>query len=219
MKPAAFLILLTLCGTLLGAQTNGPSSDVTLKMSAGSLSYCIGSSSVGARGSLGAGGADDIMLTLTLKLWYENHRPETLILPAPSRFVVKATVPGRNQPLSQRVGSGGLSDVNSPYFEFLELEKAEPSTGPTLLRCLTEKDRGCFSQFMYVPVLDHSSGLDLRGKTVQIEMTREHLLTPEMIEKLKEKMKSRGTVWTGVASETLTVTIPNEPPTRDCRQP
>jgi len=69
-----------------------------------------------------------------------------------------------------------------------------------------------------IPVLDHSSGLDLRGKTVQIVMTRDfRSLAPEVVEKLNEKWMDYGTVWTGVAeSDTLTLQIPKEPETRNC---
>jgi hypothetical protein len=69
-----------------------------------------------------------------------------------------------------------------------------------------------------IPVLDHSSGLDLRGKTVQIVMTRDfRSLAPEVVEKLNEKWKDFGTVWTGVAeSDTVTFRIPEEPETRSC---
>jgi hypothetical protein len=60
--------------------------------------------------------------------------------------------------------------------------------------------------------------LDLRGKTVQIVMTRDfRSLAPDVVEKLNEKWKDYGTVWTGVAeSEPLTLQIPKEPVTRNC---
>jgi hypothetical protein len=69
-----------------------------------------------------------------------------------------------------------------------------------------------------IPVLDRSSGLDLRGKTIQIVTTRDfRSLAPDVVEKLNEKWKNYGTVWTGVAeSETLTFQIPEEPLTRNC---
>jgi hypothetical protein len=42
-------------------------------------------------------------------------------------------------------------------------------------------------------------------------------LASEVVEKLNEKWKDYGTVWTGVAeSETLTFLIPEEPLTRNC---
>ena len=53
-------------------------------------------------------------------------------------------------------------------------------------------------------MLDLSSGLDLRGKTVQIVMTRDfRSLAPEVVEKLNEKWKDYGTVWTGVAESEM----------------
>jgi hypothetical protein len=42
-------------------------------------------------------------------------------------------------------------------------------------------------------------------------------LTPEVVEKLNEKWKDYGTVWTGVAeSEPVTFRIPEQPLTRNC---
>ena len=57
-----------------------------------------------------------------------------------------------------------------------------------------------------------------RGKTVQIVMTHDfRSLAPEAMEKLNEKWKDYGTVWTGVAeSDTVTFHIPDEPLTRNC---
>ncbi len=62
------------------------------------------------------------------------------------------------------------------------------------------------------------TGLDLRGKTVQIVMTRDfRSLAPAVVEKLNEKWKDSGTVGTGVAeSNTVTFRIPEEPLTRNC---
>ncbi len=69
-----------------------------------------------------------------------------------------------------------------------------------------------------IPVLDRSSGVDLRGKTLQIVATRDfRSLTPDGVEKLNEKWKAYGTVWAGVAeSRTLAIQIPANPPTRSC---
>ena len=52
-----------------------------------------------------------------------------------------------------------------------------------------------------IPVVDRSCGLDLRGKTLQIVMTRDfRSLPPDVVEKLNETGR---TIWTGVAeSET-----------------
>ena len=49
-------------------------------------------------------------------------------------------------------------------------------------------------------------------------MTRDfRSLAAEVVEKLSEKWKNYGTVWTGVAeSNTLTLQIPKEPETRSC---
>jgi hypothetical protein len=78
-----------------------------------------------------------------------------------------------------------------------------------------------FSDGAVIPVLDHSLGLDLRGRTIQIVTTRDHrALTPEAVERLNEKWKDYGTVWEGVVeSETMTFRIPEEPLTRNCTTP
>jgi hypothetical protein len=70
-----------------------------------------------------------------------------------------------------------------------------------------------------IRVRDHSTGTDLRGKTLQIMMTRDfRSLAADVVERLNAKWKDYGTVWTGIAeSNTLTFNIPPEPVTRDCR--
>jgi hypothetical protein len=60
----------------------------------------------------------------------------------------------------------------------------------------------------------------LRGKTVQIVMTRDHRsLAPDSVEKLNEKWKDYGTVWAGVVESETTFWIPEQPLTRDCMPP
>lgn len=61
-----------------------------------------------------------------------------------------------------------------------------------------------------IPVLDRSKGVDLRGKTVQITITRDfRSLSPDAVEKLNEKWKDYGAVWTGVAeSNAMTFYMP-----------
>src|SRR5262245_40125898 len=87
-------------------------------------------------------------------------------------------------------------------FPFLTLPgaKAASSTVLDLVQCLPgTTDPGCFNDFVWSPVLDRSSGLDLRGKTVQIVTTRDfRKLPPDVVEKLNENWKAYGIVWAGV---------------------
>jgi hypothetical protein len=75
-------------------------------------------------------------------------------------------------------------------------------------------------EWVMISVLNRSSGLDLRGKTVHIVMTRDfRSLASDVVEKLNEKWKDSGTLWTGVAeSNTVTFYMPKEPLTRHCTQ-
>ena len=76
---------------------------------------------------------------------------------------------------------------------------------------------GCTSDTILIPVVDHSSQLDLRGKTIQIVMTRDHPLQPALLQKLTELWKASGTVWSGaVESAPLTFRIPDEPFVKNC---
>jgi hypothetical protein len=63
--------------------------------------------------------------------------------------------------------------------------------------------------------------VDLRGKTVQLVMTRDfQSLSSQAVQKLNEKWKDYGTVWTGlVESNTMTLYISKEPLSRDCNIP
>jgi hypothetical protein len=85
------------------------------------------------------------------------------------------------------------------------------------LLCLLSKGPGCSSDTIVIPVVDHSSQLDLRGKTIQIVMTRDHSLQPALLQKLTELWKASGTVWSGaVESSPLTFRIQDEPFVKNC---
>jgi hypothetical protein len=198
------------------AQIAPPSPDVTIKLQADTAKYCIGSTgpSVGQ-----ARGPDDILLQLPLKVRYINHRTEQVFLSDAVQFQMDVMLPGKNDPIIGRRGGGGTRDVSSPYFGMIELEKAEPNKlDLTLTMTCSVKDPGCFQAYIYIPVLDRSASLDLRGKTVEIVTTRDHSLAPDMVQKFKEKVKDRGTVFAGVVkSEPFTFRIPDDPSARDCR--
>jgi hypothetical protein len=183
-------------------------------MSEGSSEYCLGPNPP----PLFDGpkrGPDDITLRLPLKLSYDNHRSGTIIVPSWIHYLTRMTVAGQNGSTVLRsvgtVGNGGMdvktvmamSSPDTRSFSIIAGGKYAWSTG---------------SEGVVIPVLDRSSGSDLRGKTVQIVMTRDfRSLAPEVVEKLNEKWKDYGTVWVGVAeSETLTFRIPEEPLTRNC---
>jgi hypothetical protein len=218
MKAATFVFLLAVCGVVMRAQSSAAqSADVTIGMSEDTPEFCLGEilspPSFGILANvLGPKrGPDDITLRLPLKLQYENHRSETIILPNWIHTLTRMTVAEQNgSTVLRNVGNGGM-DVKrvmamsspDPQFSIIAGGKYAWYTG---------------LEGVVIPVLDRSSGLDLRGKTVQIVMTRDfRSLAPEVVEKLNEKWKDYGTIWTGVAeSETLTFRIPEEPLTRNC---
>jgi hypothetical protein len=155
-------------------------------------------------------GPDDITLRLRLTVRYENHRSETIILPTWIHYVTRMTVAGQSTIL-RNVGNGGM-DVKAV------MAMSSPDTHRFPIIAAGKDDWSTGLEGVVIPVLERSSGLDLRGKTVQIVMTRDfRWLAPDVVEKLNEKWKDYGTVWTGVAeSEPLTLQIPKEPVTRNC---
>jgi hypothetical protein len=214
MKAATFVLLLALCGVVMHAQNSAaPSADVTLQMSEDTPEYCLGELTgprfEGPRGQ----GPDDITLQLPLKVQYQNHRPETIILAPWNHYLTRMTVVGQNGSTvlremgnrNRRMSVNTVMELSSPNLQFTIIAGGKDgwSSG---------------NEGVVIPVLNRSSGLDLRGKTVQITMTRDfQSLAPEVVGKLNEKWKDYGTVWTGVAeSDTLTFRIPKEPETRSC---
>jgi hypothetical protein len=212
MKAATFVLLLAVCGVVMHAQNSAaPSADVTIQMSEDTPVYCLGESPQPRFGGPRRQGPDDITLQLPLKVLYQNHRPETIILPAWIHYLTRMTVGGQNgSTVLREMGNGGMNintvmALSSPDLQFTIIAGGKDAWSSG-------------NEGVVIPVLDRSSGVDLRGKTVQIVMTRDfRSLAPDGAAKLSEKWKNYGTVWTGVAeSETLTLRIPANPPTRSC---
>ena len=138
---------------------------------------------------------------------------------------------GQNQPTILRDARGPGANLNAvlganmslpastfSIYNFSILTPQNPAA-PELLQCLSAKDPGCVSDQVTIAILDRSSGLDLRGKTVQIMMTREHTLAADPLQKLQDRWNQYGTLWSGVVdAESLTLHIPDNPSARDCRQ-
>src|SRR5688572_2811388 len=82
MKAATVVFVLAVCSAMMHAQTATPSSDVTIKMREGPPEYCLDLQTLGSRGP------NDITLRLPLKLRYENHRSETILLPDSASNIV-----------------------------------------------------------------------------------------------------------------------------------
>lgn len=142
---------------------------------------------------------------------YENHRTQTLILPSWISYLTRMTVAGQTgSTVLRRARNGGMDVKTAMAF-------SKP-TGPFSIVAGGKDAWYTEVEGVVIAVLNHSSGVDLRGKTVQIAMTRDfRSLAPDVAEKLNEKWKDYGTVWMGVAeSETLTFQIPQKPPTRNC---
>src|SRR5690349_20480455 len=110
MKSAAVvaLLLVLISGTLVIAQ-NGPtgSPDVTMAMVPGAAQYCKGQNI-----RLQNQNPDDIMLLLRLKLLYQNHRDQALLLPLGFDFSARVYVPGRSEAISERKGGGGAQGLD-----------------------------------------------------------------------------------------------------------
>lgn len=219
MKAAAVVFLLTACSAVMHAQNSATTSgDVAIRISAGAPDYCLGPFASNR-------GPDDITLRLRVRLRFDNHGSQTIFIPHGYRFIWRMTVDGQNEPTILRRGGGG-SDVKSlmalsrpeagPFWT-VPGGKAPSSTAPELT-VLKLPGTVYDEEFVTIPVLVRSSGLDLRGKTVHIATTRDFSsITPDVVEKLNEKWKDYGTVWARVVeSETMTLRIPEEPLTRNC---
>jgi len=208
----------------MSAQTKAPSADVTLAMSPDTPEYCAGPMTPNwpSAGFFTTQNPDDIVLRLPVRLQYKNPRSETIIFPPRIGLFNRMIVPGRNEPIVLRDAkySSGL-DVNAvttpprpdaPFDSFGFSAVPGGNFG-----CLLAKGAGCTSDTILIPVVDHSLQLDLRGKTIQIVMARDHPLQPALLQKLTELWKASGTVWSGaVESATLTFRIPDEPFVKNC---
>src|SRR5262245_35250011 len=83
MKAATFVFLLAACVVVMRAQSRA-SADVTIGLSEGTPEYCLGeilSPFIFSPFEGPKRGPDDITLRLPLKVSYDNHRSETIIVP------------------------------------------------------------------------------------------------------------------------------------------
>jgi len=158
MKAATLVLLAAVCGAVIHAQGNAvPSADVTIGMFEGTPEYCLGEIPSPLFGGGPKRGPDDITLQLPLKLIYENHRQETIILPSWIHYLTRMTVPGQNgSTVLRNRGNGGM-DVNTA------MAMSKPDLSFSIIAA------GKFAWYtgvegVVIPVLDHSSGLDLRGR-------------------------------------------------------
>jgi hypothetical protein len=210
------------------AQTGAaPSGDVTIALTKGNSEYCLGPTPVQWANLFKLGqGPDDIALRLPLKLRYENHRSDTILLPMGLTAVTRMTVTGETEPtILRNTGRFGPADwdkltaLSSPDAD--HFSTVASSKGTVKLSVLKYPDSVDVDDFVAIPVWVRSSGFDLRGKTVQITTTRDfRSIAPEVVDKLNEKWKNYGTVWAKVVeSDTLTLRIPEAPMTVNCMTP
>jgi hypothetical protein len=163
-KAATFVFLLAISAVVVRAQqsTATPSGDVTIGLSAGTAEYCLGPN---PSPYFSERGPNDITLRLPLKVWYENHRSETIILPMWSRRLTRMIVTGQNGSTILRDSRRGDEDAtavmamsrpDTPNSSFLILPatKAQTSTALDWLKCLPENAPGLFSR----RVRDSSAG-------------------------------------------------------------
>ena len=137
------------------------------------------------------------------------------------------TVVGQNESTILRDSTVGVQGLDEKSVMALSGPDAGPflrvgggNTAPKL-SVLKFQDTVEDEDFVAIPVLVRSSGLDLRGKTVQIVTTRDFgSIPPSVVQKLNEKWNNYGTVWARVVeSDTLTLHIPEAPLTRNCVPP
>jgi len=224
VRSSTFLFFLAVFVAGMSAQTKAPSADVTLAMSGVTPEYCAGPMTPNwpTAGFFKTQNPDDIVLRLQVTLQYNNHRLETIILPPRIGLFNRMIVPGRNEPIVLRNAKYSSNlDVNTvttpPQLDAPFDSYAFSAVPGGNLICLLGKGAGCTSDTILIPVVDHSSQLDLRGKTIQIVMTRDHPLQPALLQKLTELWKTTGRVWSGaVESAPLTFWIPDEPFVKNC---
>ncbi len=230
MKATAFVLLVAAFGVAMNAQNVAVStSDVTLGLRAGVAEYCLGSFSSSVWALARQQGPDDIGLRLNLKVRYENRRSEKIFLPMAYGGLTRITVAGQNEPsiLSDYPirGKAALRDEKSllalsrpnDLFWIVTAQTNRPSDVAKFSPKFPPGD-GEVDDFVAIPVMARSSGIDLRGKTIQIVISRDfRSIAPEVVEKLNKNWKDYGTVWAQVVeSDTLSFRIPDEPLTRNC---
>lgn len=205
MKIEKCLILLATGGVMVSAQNRtAQSRDLTIKAIVHEVKYCLGPTSF--LPSKQQPGASDITLRLSLKLLYENHRSEPIIVPLGFRSLARMMVAG------QQDAETVLSREN-PYDPTRVVELARPAPPYFVVIPGGKSELQYFGELVDVGV--RSSDRQLLGKTVQISITRDHGLLP--VEKLQARWKSYGTVWTGIQdSEPVSISIPESPATVDC---
>jgi len=227
LKATLFVSLLVVGGVDTHAQIPGAvAGEVAIVLREGQADYCL---DFQGRGRNSTPRPSDIMLRLPVRLRYQNHRSDTIYLPHAYQWLWRMLVPGQNEPTILRNARIGAPDVKSLLalsrpeagpFWVIAGEKDASTTAPNL-SVLKYKDTVEDNDTVLIPVLDRSSGLDLRGKTVQIAMTRDfRSIPPNVVETLNEKWKDYGIVWAQVVeSDTLTLRIPEQPLTRNCNSP
>jgi hypothetical protein len=214
LKATTFALILASWSSFTHAQTAvETSSEVTTVTSTGRHEYCLGPS--GGLPPLPDRGPDDITLRFTLNERYENQLPGTVILPRFSRRVIGFTVEGQSGSTVLRDTRGGMN---------VDEVLAMPAPNDLFSILSVGKDQPVFdslvgdtpSQRVGIPVLHRSSGLDLRGKVVQVVVTREYeSLPPDVVDTLNETWAEYGTVWDGTVQSRVTIPIPMNPLTWD----
>lgn len=210
MKSGKYLILGVVAGAIASAQNRtDPLGYVTIKPIVHEVRYCVGPTSYFV--SERQPGASDIILRLSLKLLYENHRSDPIVLPLRFRSRVRMAV----------MGQGDAETVTSredPMDPKAVLVLARPEPPYFIVIPSGKSDLAYLGEFVDVPV--RAAGKQLLGTTVQFSITRNHgLLPPSVVEQLQTRWTSYGTLWTGISdSETINLSIPESPEPVDCRK-
>jgi hypothetical protein len=211
MKIGISIVLVVASSAVMSAQSTGKSSGgITLSAIVHEVKYCLGPTSYFSAERQSAA-ADDITLRLSVKLIYENHGTDPVILPLRFRSLARMVVAGRS-------GAEIVSSIEDPLDLNAVVKLARPEPPYFIVIPAGKPEFGYLGELLFVPV--RSSEKQLLGTTVQFLITRDHgLLPPSMVEMLQAKWKSYGNIWAGTQdSEPLSLSIPQAPITVDCRK-
>jgi hypothetical protein len=210
MRVVRILIFTVIGGTIGGAQNSAPAiGGLTITPIVGNAKYCMGPTSYFPQEH--QPGVSDITLRLSLKVLYENHGAEPMILPLRFRSVVRMFVAG-----------GTSGEVVTSRVDPLDQDaiKAQAQPDPPYFLVIP----GGGSELAYlgelVDLRVRSPSRVLLGRTLQFSITRDHGLLPSsLFEELRNKWRAYGTLWNGVRdSKMFSVSVPEAPVTVDCRK-
>jgi hypothetical protein len=159
---------------------------------------------------------------------YDNFSSETVILPDFAAWITRMSVEGQE-------GATILRNARVPGLVNIERVRAMSAPDETrdfyilppggdagpVLSVMETDSYSRWQEGVAVPVVHGASGIDLRGRMIEITMTRDHRsLPPDLVTTLNERWPDYGTVWIGIVeSQSMRFWIPPEPLALDCTTP